>query len=206
MLMKYRNHNYRNSSFRQRHRWLTWLIPAVLLTAGVYLLFLVYSPRLATTPLAPLIGGSSPQTVDARATTPDNADYIIIPKINLNVAIVTGTNEAALPKGAWHRFPERGDPIKGGNFILSAHRFLLGWTPQQTRAKSPFYSIDKLNVGDTITIIYKGKTYSYHITKTYSVKPNQVSIEDPSTTAKLTLYSCTLKGSADGRSVIEAQL
>ena len=81
--MKYRNHNYRNSSFRQRHRWLTWLIPAVLLTAGVYLLFLVYSPRLATTPLAPLIGGSSPQTVDARATTPDNADYIIIPKINL---------------------------------------------------------------------------------------------------------------------------
>jgi hypothetical protein len=91
--MKYRNNYYRNRSFRQRHRWLAWPIPAVLLTAGVYLLFLVYSPRLATTPLAPLVGGSSPKTAGAGATTPDNADYIIIPKINLILvlALASGT-------------------------------------------------------------------------------------------------------------------
>ena len=166
-------------------------------------MLLVFSPRLASTPLSPLVGVNK---VSTKPTPQDKQNYIIIPKINLKVAVVTGTNEAALLKGAWHRYPWRGDPVRGGNFILAAHRFLMGWTPQQTRAKSPFYNIDKLAVGDQIFIIFKGKSYEYKITKSYSVKPTDVSIEDPGGPARLTLYSCTLKGSADGRSVIQATL
>lgn len=194
---------YKLNAKSRRFRQLNWLLPAILILVGVYMLALVFSPRLASTPLAPLVGVHS---VSTKANPKDKQDYIIIPKINLKVAVVTGANEAALLKGAWHRYPSRGDPVRGGNFILAAHRFLMGWTPQQTRAKSPFYNIDKLAVGDPIVIIFRGQTYNYKITKSYRVKPTEVSIEDPGGPARLTLYSCTLKGSADGRSVLLATL
>ena len=53
-------------------------------------------------------------------------------------------------------------------------------------------------------IFYQYKWYTYTVTKKYNVKPNATEIEAPSETSKLTLYSCSLGGSADGRIVIEA--
>lgn len=128
---------------------------------------------------------------------------IIIPKIGVNVEIKEG-NQSVLKTGAWHRFPERGDPENGGNFIVSGHRFVMGYTPKRTKQQSFFYNIDKLIVGDTILIDWHAKRYDYKITKIYTVKPNQVEIEAPSDDPKLTLYTCTLNGSNDGRVVLEA--
>ncbi|MCC7543765.1 sortase [bacterium] len=109
-----------------------------------------------------------------------------------------------LELGSWHRFPDRGSPAKGGNFILSAHRFNLGNSPGQTKTKSPFYNLHKLTVRDGIRVFFDGTWYDYVVTKLYSVNPNATEIEEPSPEAKLTLYTCTLKGSADGRLVVEA--
>lgn len=129
---------------------------------------------------------------------------IIIPKIAVNVDIFEG-DQSVLDQGAWHRVPQNGDPDKGGNFVVSAHRFVMGSTPSHTKQKSPFYNIDKLKEGDNIFIDWHGKRREYRIVKIYDVKPNQVEIEAPSDKAKLTLYTCTLGGSADGRVVIEAE-
>jgi sortase A len=148
--------------------------------------------------------GAQP-TVTLPATVSDQ-QRIIIPKIGVDIAFLTGNDSATLDQGAWWRYPERGDPVKGGNFILSAHRFKLGWTPAKTRAKSPFYNINKLVAGDKIYIDFKGQRYTYTVTRTYAVTPQTVSIEAPSDEPKLTLYSCTLKGALDGRDVIEAKL
>ncbi len=133
----------------------------------------------------------------------DHRNRIQIAKINLEVPFYTG-NQAILSQGAWHRFPEIGNPEMGGNFILSAHRFYLGTSPGQTKTRSPFYRLDKLKKGDTLRVFYNNKWYSYVVDHTYSVKPGETSIEAPSQTAKLTLYSCSLKGEADGRVVVEA--
>ena len=127
---------------------------------------------------------------------------IIIPKIGVDIPY--GETKAALDAGAQWRYPERGSPEKGGNFIIAAHRFELAVTPQATLAKSPFYHVDKLIVGDQIVIDYDGSRYGYEITRIYDVKPTQVEIEAPSESAKLTLYTCSLGGSADGRVVVEA--
>ncbi|MEO8863294.1 MAG: class E sortase [Candidatus Saccharimonadales bacterium] len=172
------------------------ILALLMFLAGLYILVMIYAPKLVTIPI--LSRQASMQIAPA-----DKQDYIVIPKINLKVAINSGT-EAVLQKGAWHRFPERGDPEKGGNFILAAHRFIIGWTPGQTRTNSPFYNINRLSVGDPISVQFNGKMYQYKITKKYSVKPSDVAIEAPSDEAKMTLYSCTFKGSADGRDVIEA--
>lgn len=51
---------------------------------------------------------------------------------------------------------------------------------------------------------WNSKPHTYKVSRTHEVKPNQVEIEDPTEDDKLTLYTCTLGGSYDGRLVIEA--
>jgi sortase A len=180
----------------------TWLIGTFVLAmfGGFYLLFLLVAPR-----IAPDLTLGKFQSIDpAKITLGEH--QIIIPKIGVSIEYLEGKDASTLEKGSWWRYPERGNPEIGGNFILSAHRFNIGWTPEKTRAKSPFYNINQLNPGDPILIDYKGKRYTYEVSRRYKVDPNAISIEAPSTEAKLTLYSCTFKGSLDGREVIEAHL
>lgn len=167
---------------------------------GIYLLVLVLTPNVPV--LFPV------EPIDVKALNEPKEDRIYIPKIGVNVAMNSG-GEEMLERGAWHRFPERGDPSEGGNFIVSAHRFSLGLTPGQTRLKSPFYHIEKLAVGDQIIVDFKGNRYGYEITEKSSVKPDQVEIEAPITDddeARMTLYTCTLGGESDGREVFFAKM
>lgn len=129
---------------------------------------------------------------------------LIIPKIAVNNEIFQGQADV-LQKGIWNRFPERGTPDQGGNFILSGHRFVFDKTPARTKQKSYLYNIDKLVIGDTILIDWRHKRYKYKVTDIYSVDPNAVEIEEPSEDDRLTLYTCTLEGQSDGRVVIEAK-
>lgn len=130
---------------------------------------------------------------------------LYIPKLKLNLTYKSG-DRSVLRDNIWHRFPERGDPEKGGNFILAGHRFEIGLTPGEVKRKSPFYHIKLLNAGDKIYADFSGKRYEYEITKSFSVAPTQVEIEAESKEPKMTLYTCTLKGEKDGREVIEARL
>lgn len=170
----------------------------LLIGAGLYLLSLVIAPVIPQLVLKPIdVANLPPPKVQ------DNR--IVIPKIGVNIHY--GSNGvASLNKGAWWRYPERGNPEKGGNFIIAAHRFSIEPTPGETIVKSPFYNIDKLKKGDQILIDYNGVRYLYKATSFKNVTPNQTEIEAPSDTPKLTLYSCDLGGSAEGRIVVIAQL
>lgn len=64
---------------------------------------------------------------------------------------------------------------------------------------------DKLKEGDEIHVDYNKKRYTYTITRKYQVDRYAISIEDPSMEAKMTLYSCDLRGEQAGREVIEAR-
>lgn len=177
-----------------------WLTAACLaLTAGVYLFLVALAPV--------YIPPDQPQVVEQKLqSTPEiKENRLYIPAIGVDVAIVEGDDETVLEKGAWHRRPQSGNPEKGGNFVLSAHRFQMGLTPQQTNAKSPFYHIDKLKEGDEIHVDYGKKRYTYKISRKYQVDRYAISIEDPSIDAKMTLYSCDLRGEQAGREVIEAR-
>jgi sortase A len=171
------------------------LVSLALIGVGAYVLILTQSANL------PVSSSIDLNTADDES---DSRDRIQIEKMGIEVPYFNDNTPATLEKGAWWRFPDRGNPEKGGNFILSAHRFYLGKTPAGTKARSPFYHLDSLNEGDKIRIFYVGKWYEYEVTKRYSVKPDAVEIEGESVEPKLTLYTCTLQGSADGRVVIEA--
>lgn len=197
--MKY---DYRSGAKRQKRiSKLLLVLPLFGLIGGGYLLVNTLSPAISTPFDEP--------DVTAKKLTREvpslNENRLYIPQINVDVAVVTGSTDAALELGAWHRKPENGDPEKGGNFVLSAHRFNLGMTPNQTRAKSPFYHIDKLKEGDQIYVDYEGTRYAYEVTKSYKVERTATEIEQRSDDAKLTIYSCDLRGEKAGREVVEAE-
>lgn len=194
--------NEKHNGKQQKRVWLNrflLLLSVVFLAAGIYLLTLVLTPNIAAL--------SPPKEIDVKALSKPDEDRIYIPKIGVDVPLSSEGAEA-LEKGAWHRYPERGDPEEGGNFIVSAHRFSLGLTPGQTRTKSPFYHINKLENGDQIIVDFNKKRYGYEIFSHKEVKPNETSIEneikedgDP----RMTLYTCTFKGESDGREVYFAK-
>lgn len=176
---------------------LVLLLSIIGFAGGMYLLVLVATPSLPF--LYPM------EEIDATKLPVPTADRIYIPKIGVSVEFKSG-GEEVLDDSVWHRFPERGDPESGGNFILSAHRFEIGLTPAETRRKSPFYHIAKLEVGDQVIIDFNGKRYGYEITERTKVEPTQIEIEDPTDEHRLTLYTCTLQGHADGRDVFFAKM
>ena len=176
---------------------LVGLLALVMMAGGIYTLGLVAAPT-----VAPLIT-MKPIDVKALQKKKKKDNRIVIPKIGVNIPFAPG--EASLDRGAQWRYPERGSPEKGGNFIVAAHRFSIQPTPQGTIEKSPFYHIDKLVVGDKLVVDYEGTRYGYEITKMFDVKPTQIEIEAPSTEPKLTLYSCELGGAEEGRVVIVAK-
>jgi LPXTG-site transpeptidase (sortase) family protein len=189
--------------FNQNADRFSWVVPAVavlVICIGAYLLLLSFAPMLPNTPL---LGVTTIDVSQSLAERPGaRGDRLYIPKINVDLPI--GDDQAALEKGAWHRMSENGNPERGGNFVLSAHRFVMGWTPQTTRNNSPFYHLDRLQPGDEIFVDYNAKRTRYKVDRLYPVPKNAVEIEGPSKTAKLTLYSCDLRGESAGRLVVEA--
>ncbi len=189
---------YRNESHWRRN--LIVFIIFLLLAAGGYIILNVLTPGIDD----PILTGKNPHATEEKLTQQPgaNGDRLYLPQINVDVPIAPDAN--ALLTGAWHRRPENGDPIQGGNFVLSAHRFVMDYTPQGTAQKSPFYNLDRLAIGDQFFVDYQNKRFKYAVSKKYSVKPNSSEIEARTDQPRLTLYSCTMEGSADGRDVVEA--
>ncbi len=179
-------------------------IPIVLLLSGLYLLSLVFAPKLVPY----LRAGGVQKAIDSSIPEKGN-DRLYIQKLGVNAPLKAGDASVMNNGGVWHRLPELGDPVAGGNFILSAHRWQTGKTPAETIAQSPFYNMDRMRVGDSIFVDFDGKRYKYEIYEIYQIKPDQTEIESPLASGedpKMTLYTCTLKGAADGRVVLQARL
>lgn len=183
---------------RSRRKARLWL-GCLLLLSGVYFLFVLMTPTVRTVTLNPQ---NNHVTKRLAEPAPPEQAQLYIPKIGLSVPF--GKSVAALDTGAWWRKPENGSPDTGGNFVLAGHRFQMRLTPQSTLNDSPFYSVDKLAVGDAIVVDYNQKRYEYTVSEIYTVAPEAVEIEARTAEPRLTLYTCTLSGSNDGREVIIA--
>ena len=185
---------------RSATRTISTSIAILMILAGIYILAVALTPTIMTPTINPT---DNETTKKLESTTEITKNRLYIPKIDINLPYTTG-DETVMEKGAWWRQPGNGNPAEGGNFVLSAHRFIMGLTPQQTLRKSPFYNISKLEIGDKITADYSGKRYEYTISKIFAVAPDAVEIEQRTDQPQLTLYSCTLGGASDGREVIIA--
>lgn len=185
--------------WRKIARRLLIVVTVLLMLAGLYLLLLVLSPE------AEQVIPKQKEWNEPVEEVKIEENRLYLPRLQLNLKYKAG-DASVLYDHIWHRYPERGDPEKGGNFILAGHRFEIGFTPAETKRRSPFYHLDKVQVGDYIYADFDHKRYKYQVTRKYTVKPTQIEIEAPSENPKMTLYTCTLGGEADGREVMEAKL
>ena len=194
-------HSKQQSRYSWQNRLIT-VVATLLILGGAYVLITAFTPWFQ----AQLIDPVNNTTTKRLADTPEEKiteNRLYIPKIDINLPYNTGGAET-MEYGAWWRKPENGNPADGGNFVLSAHRFIMGLTPEQTLRKSPFYNVDRLQNGDEIIIDYNSKRYTYTISDIFEVKPEDVHIENRTDKPQLTLYSCTLGGAQDGRNVFVA--
>jgi sortase A len=126
-----------------------------------------------------------------------------IPKIQLdNKVIVEGVGREELRKGPGH-VPSTVLPGQSGTFGVSGHRTTYG---------APFYRLDDLAKGDTITVVTKEAVYTYTVTRTAIVRPTDVQVldnvegPDGKPKATITLTTCHPRYSARQRLVVFGDL
>lgn len=137
---------------------------------------------------------------------------LIIPKINVDVPVVYGVGNdsasqlKAMEKGVAH-FAIPGAnavPGKNGNTVLSGHSsndlFDTG------DYKFIFAQLDKLQKGDIIYANYNGVRYTYNVTRSEVVLPNQVNrVQVGTDKPMLTLITCIPIGTAEKRLLVFAE-
>jgi len=148
-------------------------------------------PGHSTTPPAPQVAPTIPgPPIGSPVGT------IQIPKINLAMTVVEGTDEAQLAMGPGH-YPTTPLPGQAGNVAIAGHR---------TTYLHPFYSLDALVPGDLIYITTLQGTFLYRVTGSQVVLPTDVAVVDPTPTPQLTLTTCNPRYSASQRLVVHALL
>lgn len=128
-------------------------------------------------------------------------DGLIIPKMLLETPLIEGPQRDSyrlLNKGAW-RLPFTSTPDKGGNTVIAGHRF------SYTGPRGVFYYLNKLAPGDKIGLWYQGTLYQYSVESTRTVPPTEISVQEPTSDERLTLYTCTPLWNPTNRLVVVAR-
>ena len=131
-----------------------------------------------------------PQSQEVKAIA-----LLIIPKINLNVAVGEGVEMDLLNYAVGH-FKESSRPGEKGNCVLAGHRNF-------THAEF-FKNLDQLNKDDDIIIRTKNCEYTYKVTEKFIVDPDKVEVLEPTKDATITLITCTL--GAKQRLIVKGKL
>lgn len=125
-------------------------------------------------------------------------NLLVIPRLEMREVIHTGSSLAELNKGAW-LIPHTSTPDQNSNSVIVGHRFTYV-------GSGVFYFLDKVEMGDTITIYWQQKEYTYKVGSIKVVPPTEISVEAPTDKPQLTLYTCTPLWTAKNRLVITADL
>ena len=126
-----------------------------------------------------------------------------IPKIRLdNKVVVEGVGRDELRKGPGH-VPSTVLPGQDGTFGVSGHRTTYG---------APFYRLNELTKGDSITVVTREAIYTYMVTRTAIVRPTDTQVldnvkgPDGKTKATITLTTCHPRYSARQRLIVFGDL
>lgn len=141
---------------------------------------------------------SLPLAVNDKKDSRPKVNTLVIPALNFENQIYDGPTLYELRFGLWH-LPSIGDPAKGGNTVIAGHRFTYS-------GPAIFYHLDKIKVGDKMTIYWNSERYDYEVTASLVVPPNDVAVQNNTKQPMLTLITCTPLWTAANRLIIQAKL
>lgn len=197
-------------------RWIRWW-PWLLIIVGGGLVLYPFLPALRFTltkpvPVLPYRTQLSAQTVgNPLGQLPrlpvigdkpiPRENRLVIPSIGVDMPILEGPDQRVLDRGGiWH-IPKTSDPIRGGNMVLSGHRWQ--YLPPSSMT---LYLLDKVKNGQPVIVYWRGKEYDYVITGREIVTPDRVDILNDTSEPRLTIFTCTPLFSTKQRLVLYGQL
>lgn len=138
-----------------------------------------------------------PRTADLPLPEPGDAiAKIRIPAIGVTRTVVESVALSQLKRGPGH-YPETPLPGQKGNVAIAGHRTTYG---------QPFHNIDKVRNGDDIIFQTDQGTFTYKVTGTIIVRPDQVEILEDKGDNRVTLIACHPKYSAAKRLIVIGEL
>jgi sortase A len=126
----------------------------------------------------------------------DPVGKIEIPKIGLTAFVVEGVAVDDLKEGPGH-YPETPFPGQKGNASIAGHRTTYG---------APFANVDDLAVGDKIVVTTVQGTFTYGVSDTQIVTPDQVEVLNDFGDNRITLTACHPKYDLSHRIVVTGLL
>lgn len=122
---------------------------------------------------------------------------IEIPNIKVSAAILEGTDDKALKYSVGH-YPETAQPGEVGNCVLLGHRnYLYGHF---------FRRLDELEKGDEIIIKKDENIYTYIVSESFVVSPEDVWVLDQTSGSIITMITCTPIGTYTDRLIVRGVL
>lgn len=161
-----------------------------------------YTPAHVTSPAASappsaVVTPIMPEVVEEAAPAEgEGLGKIVIPAAEVDDVLVEGVGRETLKKGPGH-MPWTPLPGQPGNAVVSGHRTTYG---------APFFYLDRVDVGDEISVETTIGVHTYLVREVLIVEPTDVWVTEPRTGAWLTLTTCTPRYSASQRLVIVAEL
>jgi sortase A len=134
----------------------------------------------------------------ARVIPGDAYAAILIPSIDLDMIVVQGTDYESLKKGPGH-YLDTADPWDGtGRVAIAGHR---------TTYLAPFLDLDKVQVGDAISLLTEYGRFDYEVTANFVLPEDTAGrvlahTDEPT----LVLTTCNPKYGSSQRLIIEADL
>jgi len=132
--------------------------------------------------LTPVAEQDTRSPVDKYLEGKEISGIIEIPKLNVKAAILEGTDDRALKYTVGH-YPGTANFGEKGNSVLLGHRNYL--------YAHYFRHLNKLVPGDEIIIRKDLDTYTYIVTESFVVSPQDVWVLDDTGDTMVTLITCT---------------
>jgi sortase A len=130
--------------------------------------------------LRDLVEGEAPPAIAIPTPGPEAPTRIVIPALQVDALIVEGDSWEQLKLGVGHH-AGTANPGERGNMVLSGHNDIYG---------EVFRHLDKLELGDEVTIYAGEQPYRYMVKAKQIVEPTEVRVLAPTTKPVTTLISC----------------
>jgi sortase A len=147
-------------------------------------------------PGAATTGGGGGRVVRGSPRGPAVTGRMEIPKIGLDHITYEGATLAQINHGPSH-WPGTPMPGHAGNTVFPGHR---------TTHSRPFYNINELVPGDTITLTTSEGRFVYSVYESHIVRPTEMWVVENTPDAIVTIFGCHPRGSAKFRYVVRGRL
>lgn len=145
---------------------------------------------------------------DTKSPQPERGPLLTIPAIGTEAPIVFEPSfaewkvQVALRSGVVH-YGTTAMPGENGKVVILGHSSGQAWAPGDY--KFVFMMLDKLQKGDVIYVDYNGTRYTYKVTGSVVVNPNDISQIQPTGKPTLSLVTCTPVGTDLNRLIVHAE-